>query len=155
MKNVFYALLFVLTISCLSDNGSTVDTSIDFAAQNEQEILAYIAENNLDAQRSATGLHYVINEPGTGAQPDASSTVTVSYRGFFTDGRVFDESDENGISFGLQQVIEGWTQGIPLFKEGGSGILLIPSSLAYGNSGITGIPGGSVLVFEITLITVN
>jgi FKBP-type peptidyl-prolyl cis-trans isomerase len=54
----------------------------------------------------------------------------------------------------LQNVILGWTEGIPYFKEGGSGKLLIPSALAYGPNGTTGIPPNSVLIFEIELIEV-
>lgn len=106
------------------------------------------------AEKTETGLYYVIDEPGEGKQPNTSSNVTVAYKGYFTNGNVFDESKE-GISFGLNRVIPGWTQGIPFFKEGGKGMLIIPSSLAYGNSGRTGIPGGAVLVFDINLIKVN
>jgi FKBP-type peptidyl-prolyl cis-trans isomerase FkpA len=100
-------------------------------------------------------LYYVINNTGTGAQPSASSNVTVAYKGYFTNGNVFDKSDASGISFPLQNVIKGWTEGIPLFKEGGNGILLIPSHLGYGSSNGNGIPGGSVLVFDVKLIKVN
>ena len=92
---------------------------------------------------------------GTGAQPTASSNVTVAYKGYFTDGNVFDESKAEGISFGLNQVIKGWTEGIPFFKEGGNGVLLIPSHLGYGSNGSGPIPGGSVLVFNVKLIKVN
>ncbi len=141
--------MFVL-VGLLSCN----DSEIDFTAQNEQEIQAFIKANNITAQKTETGLYYVIDEPGEGKQPNSSSNVTVAYKGYFTDGRVFDESKE-GISFGLDGVIPGWTQGIPFFKEGGKGMLIIPSSLAYGNRGRSGIPGGAVLVFDINLIKVN
>ena len=100
-------------------------------------------------------MYYVINEAGTGKQPTTTSNVTVAYKGYFTNGSVFDQSNADGISFGLQQVIRGWTEGIPYFKEGGSGILLVPAHLGYGNSDYSGIPGGSVLVFEVKLIKVN
>ena len=60
-----------------------------------------------------------------------------------------------GISFNLSGVIAGWTEGITYFKEGGSGVLLIPSHLAYGPKDFRGIPGGSVLIFDVELLSVN
>jgi FKBP-type peptidyl-prolyl cis-trans isomerase FkpA len=128
---------------------------IDYEAKNEADIIEYIEENDLVANRTNSGLYYVINEEGTGTRPTSSSNVTVAYKGYFLDGTVFDQSDANGISFGLDQVIKGWTEGIPLFKEGGQGILLIPSSLGYGLNGAGSIPRGAVLVFDVNLISVN
>lgn len=147
-------LLFAL-VSCGDDNKSQNSGPVDFAIQNEEDIKTYIQENNLEAQRSNTGLYYVVNQPGTGAQPSASSDVTVAYKGYYLSKTVFDESDSSGISFNLQQVIKGWTEGITYFKEGGNGLLLVPSHLGYGSSDNRGIPGGSVLVFEVNLISVN
>ena len=150
MKNIVIAFAFVLFTACGSD-----DAQKDYTAENDQEIQTYITDNNLTAQKSSSGLFYVIDNPGTGDQPTTTDNVTVAYKGYFTNGNVFDQSDANGISFGLQQVIAGWTEGITYFKEGGSGILLIPSSLGYGNNGRASIPGGAVLVFDIELISVN
>lgn len=156
MKKLCMLLTVILFTACLSDDTpETIDPLKDYTEENEQEIQTYIADNDLVTQVSSTGLHYIINEPGTGAQPTSTSNVTVAYKGYFTDGAVFDQSDSNGISFGLNQVIAGWTEGITYFKEGGSGILLIPSRLAYGNSGLGPIPPGAVIIFDIELITVN
>ncbi len=152
MKYSLLALVFTILISCESDK-KTED--IDYVAKNEQEISAYIADNNLNAQRSDSGLYYVINKVGTGTQPTSTSNVTVAYKGYYLNGNVFDESDAEGISFGLNQVIKGWTEGIPYFKEGGNGILLVPAHLGYGNNDYRGIPGGSVLIFDVRLISVN
>lgn len=152
MKQLFSALLVLtLFISCSKDK----EANVDYVAKNELEIKAYIAKNNLTAQRSDTGLYYVINEPGTGAQPTATSNVTVAYKGYFTNGTAFDPGSTAGISFGLNQVIKGWTEGIQYFKTGGSGILLVPAHLGYGNYDYRGIPGGSVLIFDVKLISVN
>ncbi len=152
MKYCIFTVLTFLFIACAD---KTTTERIDFTAQNEQEITEYLSENNLTAQRSDTGLYYVIDEQGTGAQPNENSSVTVAYKGYFTNKSVFDESDAEGISFSLQQVIKGWNEGITYFKEGGSGILLVPSDLGYGSFDSRGIPGGSVLIFEVTLISVN
>jgi FKBP-type peptidyl-prolyl cis-trans isomerase FkpA len=149
MKNLLFVLAIILFTSCSKEK------EIDYVAKNEEDIIAYIAKNDLNAQKSTSGLYYVINEPGTGAQPTSTSNVKVAYKGYFTNGSVFDASSAAGISFNLQQVIKGWTEGITYFKEGGSGILLVPAHLGYGNNDYSTIPGGSVLIFEINLISVN
>jgi len=152
MKYALFAGLLTLFISC---NSGSKDENIDFVKQNDADITAYIKEKNLDATKTDSGMYYVITDPGTGAQPTATSNVTVTYKGSFLNGKVFDESEADGISFPLNQVIKGWTEGIPLFKEGGSGILLIPAHLGYGENDYSTIPGGSVLIFDVKLISVN
>lgn len=122
---------------------------------NEADILKYLDTNNLSAQKTDSGLYYVINNEGDGARPTANSNVRVAYKGYFLDGTVFDESTTGGVAFRLNQVIRGWTEGIPLFKEGGEGILLVPYHLGYGLQGRPPIPGGAVLVFDIKLISIN
>ena len=153
MKSTLLALISLLFVSCLSDNEAS--KPVDYTVQNEKEIVDYIAKNKLTATKTDSGLYYVVNEAGAGAQPTASSNVTVAYKGYFTNGNVFDESKAEGISFGLNQVIKGWTEGIPFFKEGGNGVLLIPSHLGYGSNDNGPIPGGSVLIFNVKLIKVN
>ena len=156
MKYILLAFVSLLFVSCFPDPKSDIETQpVDYTIQNEKEITDYIAKNNLNAQKSDTGLYYVINEEGTGKQPTANSNVTVVYKGYYTNGKVFDPGKPEGVSFGLQQVIKGWTEGIQYFKEGGSGILLVPSHLGYGSFNSRGIPGGSVLVFDVKLITVQ
>ena len=150
MKKILFALvLTTLFISCSKDK------EIDYVAKNEQDIIAYIEKNHLTAQRSDSGLYYIINDAGSGDQPTTTSNVTVAYKGYFTNGSVFDESNAGGISFNLQEVVQGWTEGITYFKEGGSGILLVPAHLGYGSNDRGPIPGGSVLIFEVKLISVN
>jgi FKBP-type peptidyl-prolyl cis-trans isomerase FkpA len=152
MKHFLSALLVLtICISCSKDK----ETTVDFVAQNEKDITEFIATNKLTAQRSDSGLYYVINEPGTGVQPTATSNVTVAYKGTFINGKIFDQSTNAGIKIGLNQVIKGWTEGIPYFKTGGSGMLLIPAHLGYGSYDYKGIPGGSVLIFDVKLISVN
>ena len=151
MKNyTIFMLVFTLLASC-----SKSDDIVDYKVENEEEIVAFIAANNLADQKSSSGLYYVIDEPGTGKQPTTTSNVTGVYKGYFTNGTIFDPGKEGGISFDLQGVIKGWTEGITYFKEGGKGMLLIPAHLGYGAQGRTGIPGGAVLLFDIQLISVN
>jgi len=148
MKYLFALFILISISSCQDDN------SVDYNKQNETEILNYIEKNNLEAQKSNSGLYYVIQEQGTGDQPNVNSNVTVKYKGYYISGKIFDQS-KDGISFNLQQVIQGWTEGITYFKEGGKGILLIPSRLGYGFKDTRGIPGGSVLIFDIDLLDVK
>lgn len=158
MKYLLSSLLaLTLFISCNNSEKETIKVpeKIDYTAENEKEITDYIAKNNLTAQKSASGLYYIITEPGTGAKPTSTSNVTVAYKGYFTDGKTFDQSDAAGISFPLNKVIPGWTEGITYFKEGGSGLLLIPSRLGYGSDSNPRIPGGSVLLFDVKLLKVN
>ncbi|MCF6298015.1 MAG: FKBP-type peptidyl-prolyl cis-trans isomerase [Flavobacteriaceae bacterium] len=149
----YFLTLFILffTISSCKDN----DENIDFDTQNETEIIDYLNENNLEATKSSTGLYYIIQEQGEGDFPDSDSTVTVKYKGYFINGKTFDQSNQDGITFNLQQVIAGWTEGITYFREGGKGMLLIPSKLGYGPTSRNGIPGGSVLIFDIELLDVK
>lgn len=146
-----YALLF---LSALFLFGCKKEDESKQAEKDEETIKSYIAANNLTATRTDSGLYYVIQTQGTGASCTSTSTVKVLYEGKLTNGNVFDASPAAGATFGLQSVIKGWTEGIPYFKEGGVGKLLIPSALGYGTSGTNGIPANSVLVFEIKLLDV-
>lgn len=146
MKQLFLLMIVFTVVSACKKKETQ-------AEKDEKIIQQYISDNNLNATATGSGLYYVINEPGTGAACNAFSDVKVSYTGYLTNGSVFDQSLE-GISINLQQVIEGWTEGIPYFKEGGSGKLLIPSALGYGSQSVGGIPANSVLIFDVELIDV-
>lgn len=108
-----------------------------------------------DATVSASGLATKVLEPGTGSQhPRANSRVRVHYSGWTTDGQMFDSSVARNepISFGLNQVIAGWTEGVQLMVEGEKRRLWIPERLAYG--GQRGAPQG-MLVFDVELIKIE
>lgn len=156
MKKLLFALFtLTLLVSCTGSSDISLPPAKDYTAENDKEITDYLTKNNLTATKSSTGLYYIITEPGTGAKPTASTKVTVAYKGYFTNGNVFDKSGAEGITFSLSEVIKGWTEGITYFKEGGSGVLLIPSHLGYGSYARPGIPAGSVLLFDVKLIKVN
>ncbi len=155
----YFLLFFVATtmVSCLSsdDNDAITVEPVDYTEINEKQINDYLTANELDSETTASGLHYIIENLGDGPKPSsASANVTVAYRGYFLDGSVFDQNNA-GFTTDLSKVIAGWTEGIQLFNEGGSGVLLIPAHLGYGSFDFNGIPGGSVLVFDIELISVN
>ena len=146
-----YVLLFITALVF----SSCAKNDVPFEPQTEADILKYIKDNNLNASKTDSGLYYVINKEGTGKMPIGStSNVTVAYNGYYLDGNVFDKN-ESGYTTYLNRVISGWTEGIQLFKEGGEGILIVPYNLGYGINTRGPIPGGSVLVFDIKLISVN
>ncbi len=108
-----------------------------------------------DAQRTASGLAYKVLTPGSGTEkPTSRSNVTVHYTGWTTDGKMFDSSVMRGspATFGLDQVIKGWTEGVQLMVEGEKTRFWIPQDLAY--KGQAGAPRG-MLVFDIELIRIS
>lgn len=121
----------------------------------------YLAENNITAQTTESGLRYVIEEQGSGEFPEQGQTVHVHYTGTLMDGTKFDSSHDRTdgpltFALGQQQVIPGWDEGIALLKKGGKGTLYIPSSLAYGPNGYGGmIPPNSNLKFEVELVDIE
>lgn len=119
-------------------------------SQNEGDIIDYLEENNLDAERSDSGLYYIIEEPGTGDPITNTSVVTVAYTGYYLDGEKFGESKISGDQFDLNNdFIPGFKEGMTYFKEGGKGILFLPPELAYGEEGSATIPRNAVLIFEV------
>ena len=107
---------------------------------------------------TASGLQYEVLTEGTGPKPKATDTVTVHYKGTLTNGKVFDSSYDRGepISFPLDRVIKGWTEGLQLMSVGSKYRLTIPSQLGYGAAGACGvIPPNATLVFEVELLKIN
>ena len=104
-----------------------------------------------------SGLKYKILRKGTGAKPKASDAVTVNYRGWLDDGKEFDSSYKRGepISFPLNGVIPGWTEGMQLVGEGGMIELEIPFQLGYGTQGKGPIPPNARLHFLVELIDIK
>ena len=147
------------------ENQRTIDQNI---------IQKYLAENNLDAQRTEEGLYYVIDKRGKGRKPVQGESVSVNYTVRLLDGTFIDSSDaalnrENDkfsssrtygpykFALGTRAVISGWDLGIALFSKGTKAKLLVPSELAYGESARTGsgIPSNAVLVFEVELVEIG
>jgi len=113
-----------------------------------------------ELKTTSSGLKYMILEEGSGAQANAGDLVNVHYYGVLKDGTMFDNSFGRGTPFsfalGKGMVIKGWDEGIALLKEGGKGVLFIPSDLGYGEAGSPPvIPGGSELIFYVELKKVN
>lgn len=151
----YLVISFLIVVCFTTCKKNKTSTAVDQPAKDEEIITNYISSNKLDAKPTGSGLYYVIKSQGTGKQPTSSSSVTVNYKGYLTNGSVFDQSKAAGVSFALTGVIKGWQEGIPYFKKGGKGMLLIPSALGYGAQVQADIPANSVLIFDIELLDVK
>ena len=108
-------------------------------------------------KKTESGLLYKVEKEGTGDAPKDSDTVVVNYKGTLIDGKEFDNSYTRGepLSFRLDGVIPGWTEGLKNIKKGGKIKLAIPPDLAYGKNGVPGIPANSTLVFDVELLDIK
>lgn len=131
----------------------------ELAEKNRKAGEAFLAENaeREGVQTTESGLQYEVIEEGDGNSPTAADQVRVHYTGELLSGEVFDSSRERGqpVTFGLNQVIPGWTEGLQLMREGARYKLYIPSDLAYGQGGNQAIGPNETLVFDVELLTVN
>ena len=145
-------LIIGLTLSALTgcpQNAAEIE-------QQRQAGIAFLAANAKQpgVTTTASGLQYQVLKAGQGATPKATDTVTVNYRGTLIDGKAFDSGE--GISFPLDRVIPGWTEGLQLMKEGAQYRFFIPAELAYGEAGAgRAIPPHAALIFEVDLIKVG
>lgn len=130
----------------------------------DEQIKAYTSKNKLAAKRSESGLYYVINSPGTGAEIKAGDTVYVHYKGVLFDANKpaaewekFDSSEGRDPLFfpaKMGAMIQGFDEGVAYLKKGGKAQLFIPSHLGYGSMGQPPIKPFSVLVFDVEVVKV-
>lgn len=137
-------LIFEIELVSVFDSQSEAD---------EQIILNYLADNELEATAHESGIYYIINQEGEGEHPTLDSEVEVRYKGMFANGSVFDKTaDGETKTWPLENLIEGWKISVPLLKAGGKGTFLMPSEYGYGENGAGIIPPNAVLIFEIELV---
>ncbi len=153
-------LLIIIAISVVGYFVWTSMSNNKTAAKNIEAGDVFLAENGKkDGVKSTeSGLQYEVLTTGNGIKhPKASDKLKVHYHGTLADGTVFDSSVERGepLSFGLNQVIKGWTEGVQLMVVGEKTRFYIPSHLAYGNGSAGAIPAGSMLIFEVELLAIN
>ncbi|MES1219340.1 MAG: FKBP-type peptidyl-prolyl cis-trans isomerase [Bacteroidota bacterium] len=165
MKKVLIGslVLFVILNSCAKNSSSgscnpTYDACSVIAPEYEIDSVAkYLITNGLydsaATKEHCSGFFYKIDSVGTGNAPTICSTITVKYQGRLKDGTTFDQS--NGLSYPLAQFILGFRNGLMQIKTGGKIHLYIPPSLAYGNQAVGNIPPGSMLIFDVTLLSVQ
>lgn len=129
-----------------------IQENIDAGAKYLQEI-----SNNKSVYTTPSGLKYRKIKDGNGKRPKATDRVKVHYTGTLIDGTKFDSSVDRGepLTFPLNQVIPGWTEGLQLMDEGSKYMLYIPYNLGYGEQPAGAIPPGSTLIFEVELLEIN
>lgn len=160
---VIWVIAFVLAFGTLGfyfmiilQNNDQQKSPQDITSQKEQELPVDPTAYKVDGD--VTELQKIDLVEGTGAEAKPGDRLRVHYKGTIAQtGVKFDSSYDRGepIEFSLDELIQGWKDGIPGMKEGGKRRLIIPSDLAYGSQGNQGIPPDSDLVFEIELLAVN
>ncbi len=147
-------IISMVIVNCFLFNSCSKDE--DYSERDDKSIREYLQKKSLTAQKTESGLYYIITVPGNSQKPDLNSMVTVHYKGYFLDDAVFESSYSGSApTFPLSGVLKGWQEGMQLFGKGGKGTLFIPSRLAYGDSALPGIPANSVLIFDIHLINIE
>lgn len=165
-SRLLQALLLFLTIGALvSCSKDEQPLYFDPVAQREKDdklIQEHLKANNVDMSAvtvTNSGLYYQMVEPGTGVKVESGDNAKVHYTGTLLDGTKFDSSVDRGKPFefmvGAGRVIKGWDEGLKLMKVGEKARLYIPSHLGYGRYPQNGIPGNSVLIFDIEVLSVN
>jgi len=116
-----------------------------------------VAKAPKSAKVTASGLAYKVLKKGKGKKPTAADRVEVHYTGWTTDGKMFDSSVARGhtATFGLRQVIAGWTEGVQLMPVGSKFMFYIKPELAYGEGGGGPIPPNSTLIFQVELLAIE
>lgn len=127
--------------------------------ENAEKGAVFLAQNQAaeGIKVTASGLQYRVLKDASGKKPSAKDTVKVNYEGAFLDGNVFDSSINRGepVTFALDQVVAGWTEGLQLMPVGSIYEFFIPSELAYGPEGAGPIPPNAVLNFRIELLSIE
>lgn len=127
-------------------------------AEAAKENKEYLETNKAKSGVKVTpsGLQYEVVTEGTGKTPTDTDMVEVHYTGTLVDGTEFDSSHKRGqpATFGVKQVIPGWTEALKLMKEGGKMRVVLPAEIAYGKRGTPGIPPDSTLIFDMELLKV-
>jgi FKBP-type peptidyl-prolyl cis-trans isomerase len=143
---------------------TVMNTAMSLAQENKSKGnidsgMAFLATNKAKAGVNTTesGLQYEVVTEGAGIKPVATDSVTCHYRGTLLNGTEFDNSYSRGepITFPLNRVIPGWTEGLQLMKVGSKYKFYVPYTLAYGAFDNGPIPGGSMLIFDVELLDVK
>jgi FKBP-type peptidyl-prolyl cis-trans isomerase len=153
-----FALSFFVIWQLFKDNKEAKTVNQDNSSQTEDQKLEGTQMAGFTPIPQVTELQKTDLEAGTGAEVKPGDTVTVDYTGAVAStGIIFQSSLDSGqpVSFSLNEVIKGWTDGIPGMKVGGKRRLIIPAEQAYGSQERPGIPANSALVFDVTLHSVG
>jgi len=159
MKILLFVFALVTFSSCLKDNNNADPCAYDACATvapaaEVQAVENYLTLKGITATKHCSGVYYVIDNPGTGKNPNICSGINVKYTGQLTNGTVFDQGEFPRL-YQLGELIKGWVNTVPLIKQGGKIRLFIPPSLGYGSQAAGSIPPNSILIFDIELTVVQ
>lgn len=172
MRSIFVVVILGLVLAAIAfavrsgrfareDMGQPINSAMREALGAQQltpEEAALIAEKFPGAQKTESGLRYLVTRPGEGPTPRVGAKVTAHYDGRLLDGKKFDSSYDRGqpISFavGVGQVVKGWDEAFLGMRKGEKRTLIVPYWLAYGASGRGAIPPHATLVFEAELVDI-
>jgi peptidylprolyl isomerase len=156
MKYVVLIIIIALAVLYFTRSANDKKAALENIAIGKD----FLAKNKVaeGISETASGLQYQVLQQGEGdVHPTASSKVKVHYHGSLLDGTIFDSSVDSGkpFSFGLNQVISGWTEGLQLMVVGDKFKFFIPAELGYGNRAAGKITPGSLLIFEVELLEIK
>jgi len=156
---IFGGIIFIIALTFFYPQNSSSkneETKIEQITQNNDFTFQDSGENN-KLITTDSGLQYEIIKMGSGAKPSSTDKVEVHYHGTLEDGTVFDSSVDRGetITFPLNRVIKGWTEGLQLMPIGSKFKFIIPPDLGYGARPIGAIPANSTLIFEVELFNIE
>ena len=157
MINIILAVVIAIFCFLIFKNSKKIKQQANINAQIEADYL--VANAKVEGVIETTsGLQYKVLEQGQSEEkPSPTSKVNVHYHGTLIDCTVFDSSVERKapISFGLHQVIKGWTEGLLFMSSGDKYIFYVPHQLAYGEKRVGSIPPASLLIFEVELLAIE
>lgn len=125
---------------------------------DENALINYAVDNNLDVSRTASGLYYLLEEKGDGPLLTWGQPCQAHYNGYFLDGKIFDSSYNRNkpIVFSIGQMNKGWNEGLQLMNVGTKGKLLLPSHLGYGEKGFPGyVPPNTPIIFDLEILPID
>lgn len=166
MKALYHLAALALAAAALTacggsadeqESDATVDAYGNVLVKSQDE--QYLEDNakKADVTVTASGLQYRVIKQGDGAKPGPTDRVKVHYTGRLVNGKVFDSSEERGepATFGVNQVIKGWTEALQMMPVGSEWELVIPADIAYGKNGQGPIPANSTLIFNVKLLDIE
>ena len=154
MKNLFALIIALAFITCSKKN-NTACAPVSPSAESGK-IVNFCNTNGITYTVDSNGIYYQVITPGSGTIPTINSVITVTYTTATLDGKVLEDKSTTPVTLPLNQFIEGWRLAIPYIQQGGHIKMVLPSSLAYGCTGISNfVAPNSPLYYDVILIDVQ
>ncbi|MFC0773605.1 FKBP-type peptidyl-prolyl cis-trans isomerase [Terrimonas alba] len=156
-KALFSILIFTLFLQSCKKNESKCDydpCTNKAPASEIANLQAYISANSITATQHCSGVFYNIETIGTDKSPNPCSNISFKYKGYLTNGNVFDQQT-TPVDYSLGRLVPAWRNVLPMIKAGGRMVIYVPPSLGYGSQDYGSIPGNSILIFEVDLVAVQ